>query len=295
MVLRNKPKLTSDAYPTKFPNHPRYLSIKLPPKRSDPNVRAAASKLLEEAAKSHKEEVLKAKDIVIDYLEFKDKFNSSRYLNKYSVSLFCDKNANYFLKHNFDSWIPEIVYSIRVQDNLDCDVFKNCILGDKYIVDILGKGKKCDKWSKLDALFSYVSSLTNLAGNDDNLIDPKLTLAADLLYKCTTIIDYDSTKLNKIVFLEEQIKLLLSCRIKYSSHTLIWACTLYYAYPGGYIHLRKGGDIEGFSCNSSTESATTIQVFMLSSITSSNKDVVSLFPVKNLKNEYLFDLTKQVL
>lgn len=58
------------------------------------------------------------------------------------------------------------------------------------------------------------------------------------------------------------------------------------------FHIRV---VKGFSGNSFNESATTIQVFMLTSITSSNKDVVSLFPIKNLTNDYLFNLTHQVL
>lgn len=59
----------------------------------------------------------------------------------------------------------------------------------------------------------------------------------------------------------------------------------------------KGGNIKGFSenNNSQEEVASTIQTFMLSSMTSKNKDVIGLYPVKNLKAVHLQELVLKIL
>lgn len=57
-----------------------------------------------------------------------------------------------------------------------------------------------------------------------------------------------------------------------------------------------GNKIEGFSKNSEIKStATTVQVYMITSICSKNKDVVGLYPVKNLNAEYLYKVTNNIL
>ena len=56
----------------------------------------------------------------------------------------------------------------------------------------------------------------------------------------------------------------------------------------------KAGTLQGSSFNSSGM-ATTWQAFMVSSILSSKKYVIALFPVRNLTAAYLFELTKKVI
>ena len=51
----------------------------------------------------------------------------------------------------------------------------------------------------------------------------------------------------------------------------------------------------GHAENQSVKSANRIQCFMLSSILSNNRDVVSLVPVQQMTSSYLCDLTKQVI
>lgn len=63
------------------------------------------------------------------------------------------------------------------------------------------------------------------------------------------------------------------------------------SYKGGKIE-EFGKGVDGVSCG---EVATTVQTFMLTSIMSKNKDVVGLYPNKNLKAEHLRDLFVQVI
>ena len=66
------------------------------------------------------------------------------------------------------------------------------------------------------------------------------------------------------------------------------------------IHIKsnvayQNGKLVGHAENQSVKSANRIQCFMLSSILSNNRDVVSLVPVKQMTSSYLCDLTKQVI
>lgn len=115
-IIRDKLKLSTDAFPSKFPNQPKYLSVKLPPNRRDPSDRAAAIELVKKENKKQKEANLKVKDIICDYLDLMDKSKTSKYFDSNCISsLFLnDKNSLYLLKHYLDNDLPKLQYSIRI-------------------------------------------------------------------------------------------------------------------------------------------------------------------------------------
>lgn len=57
----------------------------------------------------------------------------------------------------------------------------------------------------------------------------------------------------------------------------------------------KNGVLSGLASNTPYDEATSVQAFMISSLLSSNKDVVALLPVKNLTSNYLKECTMKVL
>ena len=57
----------------------------------------------------------------------------------------------------------------------------------------------------------------------------------------------------------------------------------------------QNGKLIGHAENQSVKSANRIQCFMLFSILSNNRDVVSLVPVQQMTSSYLCDLTKHVI
>ena len=66
------------------------------------------------------------------------------------------------------------------------------------------------------------------------------------------------------------------------------------------IHIKpkisyQAGQIVGSADNQKEEAATRIQAFMISSIMSKNKDIVSLVPVAKMTGDYLFELITKVI
>lgn len=57
----------------------------------------------------------------------------------------------------------------------------------------------------------------------------------------------------------------------------------------------KGGNIQGFASNNSQQQATTVQAFMIASVLSKDRDVVSLVPVVNMTAAYLKEITLKVM
>ena len=57
----------------------------------------------------------------------------------------------------------------------------------------------------------------------------------------------------------------------------------------------KNSDVVGTAQNDPSQTATTIQCFMISSLQSSNRDVIALVPVRKLTAEYLLQLTSELL
>ena len=57
----------------------------------------------------------------------------------------------------------------------------------------------------------------------------------------------------------------------------------------------KCGELQGLAENCDLEEASTVQVFMISSLLSDSKDVAAIVPVKNMNGAFLYDITKSVL
>ena len=57
----------------------------------------------------------------------------------------------------------------------------------------------------------------------------------------------------------------------------------------------RAGKLSGFSDNKPGENANRVQCFMISSLYSKDKDVVALYPVKNMTAEYLKSITLDVI
>lgn len=130
-----------------LPTSPNICQLKLPPRRRDPAERAAAIEILEQQKQKEKEDFIKAKDVICDYLELMYKKETSKYVDRNLLSCMYEhksENSVYLFKFNFDgNNVPDIRYSIRVKEGLYCDVFyEKCALNNSEIFEILGSEKK---------------------------------------------------------------------------------------------------------------------------------------------------------
>ena len=351
VALRSRPALTTDAYPSLFPNQPSYLSKEPPPKRISPDERheriAARS---EECFENWMEQ-----DMIESFQSFCDdymKHNTSTWL------VITKSEYTAFLKVNCDEEKPNIEVSFKVMCDLTVKVwYRNMPLPKSKFRWLLGDENVCKKWSAFDCLLSHLSSYNDKSVTDMDKLEYCISVLHEILEKRAT--DENESISSKVLwFCTEQLALVSQKRKKYSPDFLIWACTVYYSSPSCYkllrssgimnlphpdylrklalkhgkfgsglqsehilylkeiisclkekeklvnvlldeIHVQKrmsykGGQLHGASTNS-TDVATTIQVFMITSPLSSYKHVVALFPVCNLTTDTLLQQTETVI
>lgn len=345
---RGTPTLTNDAYPTIFPNQPKYMSKETPPARTNPQKRKDKVSERDEL----KFQTWMANDTINSFDEFANNF-----MTKLSKDWLFASSDGYvsFLKVSCEDQ-PKLIVSFKVLKDLNVLVwYENTALDQKTFKWLLGSENKCDRWSKFENLLSHLNSYPESAVTDVDKLTQCIKVIKQLLET-----DSESDKCSKrrvLWFCAEQLNMFYKEKMRYSSEFLVWAYSVYLSSPSLYIHLRdskvlilphpdylrkldvsstkslctenshefflrenlatlnseekfvnvlldeihvkkclayKGGKIYGASVNS-CEPATTIQVFMISSLLSKHKHVAALYPVCNLTANTLLELTHKVL
>lgn len=334
---RKKPILSTNAYPTIFPNQPKYLSSSKT-SRPAPTDRCAIQTL------SNIEN-----DKIFSLENFSIKLKNG--LLKPPWNLNTNPDVINIYKCNFDI-IPKIYICLNIKSDFSLEIWQNNNeLNVAKFSFILGENNICDTWSKFNRLIDYVSTIKDTG----SCVEDKLSLALKLLDECSNESLHDSKHFK---FLVEQIYLFQSKHPHYSPETLLWSCLFFYTSPQAYklvrgtnlltiphpsyikklsfnsdilnsgmqqshrnylqkkintlnnnemlvnllideIHIKpslsyKSGTFFG-GCENSSSPATSLQAFMITSLMSSNKDIVALYPVKNLTGESLCNLLKTVL
>ncbi|XP_023216109.1 uncharacterized protein LOC111618768 [Centruroides sculpturatus] len=149
IVPRLKPKITEDAYPSIFPNCPAYLSRKPPAKRKAGDDRR---KELFECDNQQFREWCQ-KDIIKSLADLKD--GISNHVANSWLYLF---DTEYVLLYKITmSDIPQVTHAIKLFQNFDiCIYFNGTQLDNKNFKWLLGSEKKCDQWTKFEALLSHL-------------------------------------------------------------------------------------------------------------------------------------------
>lgn len=346
-VDRKQLALSSEAYPTIFENLPPYLTKKVQPERKDHEKRR------EEVRDRDEMQFIQwcSKDTIKTFKQFTD--NCDNYLNNSWLRVFRCEYVLFFKLQ--DSYCPKIIVSFKVHENLDVEIWHENILVDMTSFKwLLGSNNKCDRWTKFENILNLLSSY-----NEHNLtFKQKLTYAVQLLEKCTHDDECKNNEnlLLKIGFVKQQISLMCTKRLKYTTDLILWCAKIYFSFPAAYLLIRdsqfltlphpsylkkltslctptysfssynsylknksdllkeeekivnvlldeiyvnpsltyKAGHVVGMSENSDLE-ASTIQAFMISSLLSKNKDVIALFPVRNLTADILINYANKVL
>lgn len=228
-VARDQLKLSLDAFPTIFENQPSYMSTVLPPKRKAPSVRHAEYKIRRE----NEEEAKKKLDEIINFEELSSNISKKIciFLDYFSLKLYKEKIIIFALDEGAE--LPSIVKGIIVYKDLKITSFyKNIEIDNNDLNDILGKTKRCATWSVLLNVLEFVKNYNIPDINSGFKVITKILkeLAKDPMY---------DENINKIKFICEQIELLNSKKIIYSTDTLIWASTIFFTFPGAYCLLQQ--------------------------------------------------------
>lgn len=231
VVTRKHPKLTDDAYPTIFPNLPSYLSSKSI-KRKSPEERRKEL----ETKKTLQVRKLNELDSITSFSEFKCKHPSKDLLDFTAI---CYETSVLFIKLDNTNTAPQILVSLRVKSDLKIEVHHNYLkVMDTEFKHVLGYDLLCNKFSKFESLLGTLNSYTvetiGLKAQVQNI--------STLLNTCLeTPQEGDEELLKKVKFVEEQVRVALRKKPKYSPDMLIWACTVFFTYPASYRFIRNSG------------------------------------------------------
>lgn len=157
---------------------------------------------------------------------------SDQIINKYNLEEFIivpKDNLYYFVLINFSD-IPKVDISFSIDFEFNVKFFaKNNLVHNRKFKFILGANLKCDLYSKLENLISF------LINNNENLdsIDDRITT---ILSKINNSIHVEENllKKNSLIFHHDQLKLLYSKQNRYSTDLIIFSLV----FPGAYRFLR---------------------------------------------------------
>ena len=98
---------------------------------------------------------------------------------------------------------------------------------------ILGDSNICDRWSKFDALISFLNNFRDVDFDSSDKVSRAFAMLDEEMEEKSGI------NISKYDRLKEQILLLGSSRNRYSPELLILACKFFYHSPSSYDFVRK--------------------------------------------------------
>lgn len=234
--VKTRPTLTKDAYPSIFPNQPKYLSS-IPasnvhdPKRRYDRIKERDKSMFNEWDKN---------DIIASFESFTNTCQSKLYSGWTSI---LSTSAITFIKidlNDDNQDCPRMKLCIKISTDLTVKAFvSNSLLSNKKTNFILGTHNKCDRWSKLDTLLSFLNGCDQQETTEEKLINCAKTLH-DISQEESMSDKYCQ---EKIKFIAEQLSLSLSSTPRYSVDTLIWSCMIYHTHPSSYRQIRNSNSL----------------------------------------------------
>ena len=235
-VPRKIPKLTTDAYPSIFPNLPSHLS-------TEPAVKRKALDSRRGDMLAREEQMLTDwlhEDKIVTYEELCGKIDS--FMKDYANWIIV-KNVDYICLCNITvSDTPRLHVAIRFDRSLHVDVYKGELkLDDGALEWILGKSCKLLMWSQLCNLLSHFSGVavgSHIMSVKDTVSSIHCVLN-DLCERITDSEDDYSNVISRLKFINEQIALLFQEQRRYSPDTLVFAFRLLCVSRVGYDLIRE--------------------------------------------------------
>lgn len=238
-VPLQNPLLVKDAFPTIFPNCPKYLSKEIEKVRESPETKR--KKRENETLFEAVEESLKSLDEYVDkncfrnLEELKAKISSFKYLAFWDL-LIKENNVS-FINIQFTPH-PVIVSSVVLEKDLRLSVY---VHGTKI-------NTKADSQFK-ETIYNF-NDLESTLLNAEKLIKiPQSEISASETMNCLNFVcdilnvltHVPEDKKDAISFIAEQFKLLCMKRKQYTSSSMIFACLIHSLSPVAYKFLRDSG------------------------------------------------------
>jgi hypothetical protein len=229
-LLRKRPKLTKNAYPTIFPSTPSYLSSEPPRRRKMPITRRQEMSECDEQESND----LSGSDSTETFDEMSDKIDASDRIETFEemsekIDDFLKRylESKWIIKHlkdcvcigltDFDD-VPRFTIFVRVRNDLSVDVYKGQVRVSKQSLQrILGKDNKLYCWSQLNSLISHFDADSTDAAFT---VNDQVALVEQVLTELHNLVndsgDYDADVADRLQFLSEQISLLFMKQKRYS-------------------------------------------------------------------------------
>lgn len=225
MLPRKKIALTNDAFPSIFPNLPKYLTLN-------------SSSVERNNPQERKRKYYEMENEKYENWLREDNFNSLEevFLNqrkfRHEDWVIEKKDSLYFLKVIFQD-IPVLKHVLILDSNFKVKVISDNIkVNTKCFEYILGSELCCNSYGKLGNLLNAISNLPEKLDISDRLesITNVLTLCIE---------ECDNEKLSVgINFIKQQLTLLNSKKYIYSTEFLMFACSFFFSFPAAYRYLR---------------------------------------------------------
>lgn len=237
LALRN-PKLKEDAVPSVFPNLPKYLSKKEKHCRRDPeerrnNIRERQSVVIDNVLR---------KDIIGNFQDLKTNYRDKVNLFKWDVKEF--DNCMYFYMLNYEDFLS-IENSIYIDNNLSVSVYVNGnLLSAHDLKWLFNSSLKLSRWSQLMNLLSHFKEQPEVQSqntSESTMLNYNIKKSLEYLIKANVCLnEVDDFQYSKnIQILTDQLRQIVSKKVKYCTATVIMAFVVYSQSPSCYGLLRE--------------------------------------------------------
>jgi hypothetical protein len=181
-----------------------------------------------------------------------------------------------------------VLKSLTVKEDLTVELWCNEKPVPKFqYKEMLSKNEICERWSNIFKLLYFLMEIdANRMEIDRD--DENLRIVYKLLEEVSTSESMSAENTRTLHFMKEQIKLLKMKQISYSADTLIWATTVYFSFPlmenSKLLKLPHPRHLKTLLMKLDTENSNLSTGHIKDII----KDIVGLFPVTNLKCDFLY-------
>lgn len=235
------PRLSPDAYPTKLPNCPAYLSTPTTSRPSrDDRQNLIEQRDLHAALRASEEEYIQKEneDRITNLQDIRDKFTATRESSEWTVK--CVTNQMQICKLMTDDSVgPWIAHGITINNELCLNAYSKGVSLPK-----IGRFSFPYVVTRLSEIMEISELLNQLGSSRDDETDSYISVLQLVLFLLTPLTESTFRFKNVISLIVEQLKVILcQGRISYSPQFLVFSSLFYSISPGAYRFMRNSQNL----------------------------------------------------